>query len=252
VYGGTLHPWDGRAPRVLDDSGLFEGGVEQVAARWAGGAWSTVAMVVQPRRAKRLLARGTTEAGDWEHRFTEPGGGAIDAQGNVACTPGGTRVVRVDSHGQVSSDRPLPEGIVIEQLVAVADALVAVDVDRRRLHTLSAEGAVQSTVTVPLAMAGPTVTGPGLRRYAVGEGIAAVEDGRILWSKIANVALHVTCLGADGVLVAGGARLCHYDHEGTLRSERSTPDRSAIVAPPAPAPDGTLYLATASGVFALR
>ncbi len=252
VYGDRLHPWGAGSHRSLDGSGVFTNEVEQHAARWVDGTWSSVVVAAPARRARRLVATGRADGRAWHRGWPTEGSAAIDDAGGIACAPGGDHIVRLDAAGQTISERALPAGITVRELAAVDGILLATDRDRRRVHVLTADGTLQASVELRVVVHGPALAGPPGRLYAAGQGLVAVDDERVSWSKPANVRLHATSLGTAGVLVAGGTRLCHYDLDGALRSDVRIPDGSRIVAPAAPACDGTLYLSTATGVFALR
>jgi hypothetical protein len=117
---------------------------------------------------------------------------------------------------------------------------------------LDERGAISLRAEVSFPARQPPIDGGGGLVYVVGEGIAALRDGRVLWSSPSSVPIAGTSF-VDGTLAASvGSQLGLIDPDGVVRQQLTVPDHSTIVTPPAIGPDGTIWLATEKTLFAAR
>lgn len=98
----------------------------------------------------------------------------------------------------------------------------------------------------------PPIDAGGGRSYLVGKGLAAIQDGRLLWQKPANMRLLATCYGNGSLALAAGHQVRIVDHAGALRQTLSIRDRSRIVTLPTVGPNGELYVGTTTGFYVAR
>jgi hypothetical protein len=88
--------------------------------------------------------------------------------------------------------------------------------------------------------------------YLAGNGLAAVEHGRIAWSATGTRRTVATAF-ADGSLAVGvGRDLRLVAPDGTIRQTLRVAEGETITAPPAIASDGAIWIATARGLYVAR
>jgi outer membrane protein assembly factor BamB len=113
-------------------------------------------------------------------------------------------------------------------------------------------GREQWRATVPFEGLQPPIAGNGGRLYVAGNGLAAVEDGKVVWSMKSETLTRATAF-ADGTLaVAVGPALRIVDSGGHIKQEFRTADGEDITTPPAIAGDGAVYVGTAKRVYVLK
>ena len=123
---------------------------------------------------------------------------------------------------------------------------------RTRVRHLGADGRQGWDAEVPFPVLQPPVCAGGPRCYLVGKGLAALDAGRMVWHKPANMRLHATCFGDGSVAVTAGFTLRILTRSGDTRQTLTVPDRSRILTLPAVGPDGALYVGTVTGFWVAR
>jgi len=93
----------------------------------------------------------------------------------------------------------------------------------------------------------------GRGRVAVtGRGIAAMEDGRVMWSRTSASPVHATAFEDGTLAVAMGSELRVVDREGGVRLVLKTAEGETISTPPAVANSGAVWVATEKGLYVAR
>lgn len=93
----------------------------------------------------------------------------------------------------------------------------------------------------------------GMARYLAGGGLAAIRDGKLLFSRKSTDTVRMTCF--DGGACAGrrrGPDVANHHAQGQTLFAFATPDGEPIVAPPAIGGDGSVWVATEKAVYAAR
>ena len=119
------------------------------------------------------------------------------------------------------------------------------------LHLLSMSGAAVASVSVPFEVLEPPVDGGAGRIYLAGTGLAAVQDGHVLWSQPRGGRTLATAFAGGEVALAVGDTLRIVDRAGTVRQSFTAPGET-FATPPAIAEDGSVWIATDKGIYAAR
>lgn len=120
---------------------------------------------------------------------------------------------------------------------------------RTTIQHVGADGRTRWETEVPFPVLQPPVCAGEPRCYLVGKGLAALEAGRMVWHKPANMRLHATCFGDGTLAVVAGSTLRIVSRNGEARQTLTMPDRSRILTLPAVGPDGALYVGTVTGFW---
>jgi hypothetical protein len=126
---------------------------------------------------------------------------------------------------------------------------------RRRWSTgvrrLDAGGRTLWSAEVPFEARQPPIDGDG-RIYVAGEGLAAVENGKVLWGGRSDVRVRATAFEDGTLAVAVGSKLRIVNRDGTIEQELATKDGEVLTTPPAIASDGAVWVASAKHLYVAR
>ena len=187
------------------------------------------------------------------------GCGAIAEDGRIAVATADQRFLVFDASHVDPNGSLLP--IVTARLtfvptdISVIESGVAVlsgSQGRTALHVIDWQGSEQWKADLPFDVSSPPIDGGGGRIYLTGRGFAAVEQGRIVWSQGAPAGASATSLADGTVLLAAGVSLRVVGRDGTILESHSVPEGDPIVAAPAVAEDGSVWVATAKALYAAR
>ncbi|MCH9686017.1 MAG: hypothetical protein K0V04_31570 [Deltaproteobacteria bacterium] len=106
--------------------------------------------------------------------------------------------------------------------------------------------------TVPFEAHQPAIERPDGTVMIVGRGLAALADGAVQWHRPLGMAAAATAFGDGRLALVHGAQLQILDTAGRPEQTLEVPRHEAIVTQPTIAPDGTLYVGTATRVYAVR
>ena len=122
---------------------------------------------------------------------------------------------------------------------------------KTHLHLVSLTGTVGAPLAVPFEVLQPPVDGGGGRIYLAGNGFAAVQDGKLLWSQAPTARTLVAAFAGGEVALTIGKELRIVERDGHIGQTFATAGE-AITTPPAIAPDGSVWLATEKAIYAAR
>ena len=117
---------------------------------------------------------------------------------------------------------------------------------------VDAKGHVAWKAEVPFEARQPPVDGADGRVYVVGQGLAALQDGAVVWSTRSSALMMATAFGDGTLAVSVGAELRIVARDGVIRQQLRTPDGEPIATPPAIAADGAVWLATKTHLYVAR
>jgi outer membrane protein assembly factor BamB len=101
----------------------------------------------------------------------------------------------------------------------------------------------------------PPAIDSGNRVYYIANDILLViDEGELQWQQQVVPALYryLTILGDNSVLIVGGIKIDHYDHEGKELLALELEEGEIITAPPVVDNNGRLYIGTVSGIHCLE
>jgi outer membrane protein assembly factor BamB len=121
-----------------------------------------------------------------------------------------------------------------------------------RLHCVDINGHEQWSTVVPFAVRQPPIDGSDGRVYLAGDGLAAIENGQVLWSKPATETIRATAF-VDGTLAitqVNTFRIIKRDGPNILTyySRFNEP----ITTPPAITHDGAVWMASEKSLYVAR
>jgi hypothetical protein len=96
------------------------------------------------------------------------------------------------------------------------------------------------------------VQGKGGRIHLAGDGLAAVEAGRVLWSVAGGRREYVTAFAEGELAVAVGDELRIVDSDGTIRQSFHVDKGETLSASPAIAEDGSVWIASDKALYVAR
>ena len=166
-----------------------------------------------------------------------------------------TGVPRVDRHWSV----PLPrdwlrtDGLsLIPPYVALVGVAPGTSADRGRvLHVLDTSGRELWSVESPFDVAQPAIDCAG-RICLAGDGLAATEGGRVVWSRFVGERVRATAFDDGSLAVAQRGELHVVSRDGADRQPLPVAEGETITTPPAIAHDGSIWVATAQAVYVAR
>ena len=224
----------------------------------------TIARLERPHNANILRAMG------WEYTVDEVAVGAIDGSSQtVVALPSGRLVVLSPegdpktTRGIIVLDAEIDKGAtdlsVVPPFAIVlygggdAGALVlrrSGDATATRVDARKADGSLAWRASLPFDATPPALDGND-RVYLVGKGIAAVDmTGHTLWSVASAVQLRAAAF-ADGTLaVVRGRDVQIVGRDGAIRQSFRAAEE--LTTYPAIAADGTVWVASAKSLYALR
>jgi hypothetical protein len=120
------------------------------------------------------------------------------------------------------------------------------------VHLLDRKGSEVWKASVALTAAAPPIDAAGGRVYLIGDGYAAAEAGKTLWVQKTKDRAFATALADGSALVAVGPELRSVSRDGKTLHTLRIPEGDAIVAPPAVAGGGSVWIATSKALYAAQ
>jgi hypothetical protein len=121
-----------------------------------------------------------------------------------------------------------------------------------RVHCVDIGGHEQWSAVVPFAVRQPPIDGGNGRVYLAGEGLAAIENGTVIWSQPATETIRATAF-VDGTLAVTQANTFRIiARDGTEVVTYSSHFDEPITSPPAITHDGTVLMASEKSLYVAR
>jgi hypothetical protein len=197
----------------------------------------------------------------WTKEFEGGGCGAVGTDRFIAVATTDQRFFAYDANAPAG-----PAGIAPPPLATARLAFVPYDISiveggvavlsggkgSSTVHMLARDGRELWQATVPFSVDTPPIDAGGGRVYLVGDGFAAADHGKILWSQKSTGHTYATSLADGSALVAIGPELRVVSRDGAVLRRLRVPEGDALVTPPAVTADGTVWLATAKALYVAR
>lgn len=266
LYGPHLHPWDGEPPQrlatmalLLDDEPRTQAAVSLRDDRWlcavsSTPAWSEAEVRIESRQ---LDQQGVST--QWRAHLPGQGIGAIDDAGSLAVlTSSGLHVYAaspperraapqwsapVSGRGHAVS-AAAPGWVVLAPSESSPNATI--------VRAWNRDGTDAWETTVPFAVQQPPVQRPDGSLVLAGSGLAGLHDGTLKWQQPRERRVTATAYGDGSLAVAEGPWLHILGPDQRCVQSLQVPHGESIVTQPTIAPDGTIYVGTASRVYAVR
>ena len=224
---------------VVEVEGVSPGHVAVVAASFTSGRRT------QPDATQRVQLEGG-------------GAGAIGSDGRVVVALTSGRVAIYDGR-RATADGGLPVLATSALAFAPSDvsiveggiAVMSGPPGPSAVHMLDDAGKETWSAAAPFAVTAPPIDAGRGRVYLAGAGLAAAENGKIVWSMTAP-RVFATALADGSALAAVGAELRVVKRDGTIGKRLRAPDGEELVTPPAVAADGTVWIASGKSLFFAR
>jgi hypothetical protein len=259
--GGTAMSWEGEllprenTDRVSTLALVRRIGAERFCAVWKfpdhlGGKPQLPAVVFQGGLRARQPFAG------WYKKMPGHGVAAIaeDFTGFLAMDSRRLKVVapRGDDQGMAMIEGDYDVGMVAERISLIGSQvlLLAAEGGGTRIRAFTKKGAAIYSLTVPFAVSQPAVAGADKRVYLAGKGLAAIDEGKVIWKHDSEEQLYVSSFEDGSLAVANGKRLDFMKLDGTV--EQSFEAQEPLVAPPAIAGDGSVWAASATALYIAR
>jgi hypothetical protein len=123
---------------------------------------------------------------------------------------------------------------------------------RTVVHFLDAQGRVAAQTEVPFEVLEPPIDGGGGRVYALGNGVAAFDKGRLLYAHPSPIPMLATAFEDGSLALAIGHELRILTRDGAVKQSFFTAEHEAITAPPAIASDGSVWVGTERAIYVAR
>jgi hypothetical protein len=272
IYGNEA-AWSGESPNSPKVLGGYSNEGGTLAMRYQGDR----RVYISTSSPDAPHGGGSWSLTVYQDRFTSPERTASDLVAlngfdgrGVAAIAGDLRsVVAVEdrtlavlaAHGDPATDiapalakRTLPYGVRLLSIAPPSLLLVGDDGGPNgTLHALDAGLAEVWSAALPIAPGEePPIDGGGGRVVVVGNGIASLEQGRVLWSAPSAVPLLATAFEDGTLAVAKGSELELVDRDGTIRQSLHAGAGESITTPPAIAADGAVWVATTKAIYVAR
>ena len=124
--------------------------------------------------------------------------------------------------------------------------------DGTRVLGLDGLGVEQWSVFVNIKAEQPAIDGGNGRLFIAGNGLAALQDGSVLWSHPDPNVTKATAFEDGALAVSAGPELRLMTRDGTIKQVFRTEDNEPIETPPAIASDGSIWVASAKQLYVLR
>ena len=105
---------------------------------------------------------------------------------------------------------------------------------------------------IPFDVKQPPVEGDGGVVYLAGDGLAAIQNGKMLWQHLSKKRMYATAFGNGWIAVSVGEELQIRRPDGAVDSTFTTELGEQLETPPAIAKDGTIWAASIKGLYSLR
>ena len=117
---------------------------------------------------------------------------------------------------------------------------------------LDANGNESWATTLPFRVLAPPIELGGGRIAVVGDGLAAIERGQVVWRKTMAAASFATAFADDTLAVATGRRIVILNRNGQELQELLLPEGQSATTPPALSKSGELWIASKLGLYVAR
>jgi hypothetical protein len=118
------------------------------------------------------------------------------------------------------------------------------------LGVFNTAGTPLSSIDLPMLATQPPIWGGGQRVYVIGNGLAALDAGKAVWSLTLDEAAYATSFADGSLAVAHGSQISFRDSTGALT--QSFRANEPLMTPPAIASDGSVWVASSSALYAVR
>jgi hypothetical protein len=187
--------------------------------------------------------------------FTGFGCAAIAADRRVAVAMANGDFFVLDSKTPTKEAAPLqltasklPFGATDISLVSGGSAIALLEIQTLHLVDWHGHEIWQVGIERPATM--PAIDGGEGRVYVVGgQGIAAVQQGKVIWSHAASVPSFATAVDEGVVFFASGHTLQAFDKAGAVLEQWQAPQGEVFVTPPAVSGDGRIAIATNRALY---
>lgn len=116
-----------------------------------------------------------------------------------------------------------------------------------KLSYFDADAAPAFALGVAFEASQPVIAGAGSRSYLVGKGLAAVDDGKLSWSQSFEQTAYASSFEDGSLAVAVGKRVDFVKPDGSV--DQSFTTEEPLLAPPAIAGDGSVWLASTTAIY---
>ena len=119
---------------------------------------------------------------------------------------------------------------------------------RLRVYTRAAKPVYSRTV--PIRALQPAIAGASGRVYVAGAGIVALDNGALTWRQDASEPVYASSFEDGSLALATGKHLDFVKPDGTV--DQTFTSEEPLVAPPAIAADGSVWVASATALYIAR
>ncbi|MFO0761951.1 MAG: hypothetical protein U0359_36260 [Byssovorax sp.] len=120
------------------------------------------------------------------------------------------------------------------------------------VHLLDPQGRVTAETEVPFEVFEPPIDGGGGRVYVFGHGVAAFDQGRLLYAQPSPLPMLATAFEDGSLALAIGHELRLLSRDGVVRQSFFTAAGETISAPPAIGADGSIWVGTERALYVAR
>jgi hypothetical protein len=222
----------------------------------AANVWSTAPVQLTVESVQFYSAERSNSMRLWIMEHAGTGCGAIGNDRFIAVAMADQRFFGYDAGSPAVQGKTVPIatahlGFVPRDISIVDGGIAALSGtgNESTVHLLDRHGIEQWQAVVPFAVDTPPIDAGQGRVFLVGAGFAAAEAGKTLWAHPSKNHVFATSLSDGSVLVAAGPELHLTKRDGTIVQSLHVPEGDDIKAPPAVAADGSVWLATAKGLY---
>lgn len=222
----------------------------------AANVWSTAPVQLTVESVQFYSDERSNSMRLWIVEHPGTGCGAIGNDRYIAVAMADQRFFAYDAGSPAVQGRTAPIATAhlgfVPRDISIVDAGVAVlsgTGTESTVHMLDKHGVEQWQAVVPFSVDSPPIDAGQGRVFLVGSGFAAAEGGKTLWAHPSTNHVFATSLSDGNVLVAAGPELHLTKRDGTIAQSLHVPEGDDIKAPPAVAADGSVWIATAKGLY---
>jgi hypothetical protein len=121
-----------------------------------------------------------------------------------------------------------------------------------RVHCVDIGGHEQWSTVVPFVVRQPPIDGSGGRVYLAGDGLAAIENGTVIWSQSATDTIRATAFSNGMLAVTQGNTFRIVSRGGMGALTHPSHFDEPITTPPAITHDGTVWMASEKSLYVAR